>query len=67
MHDFSHNAYERAEKDRASHLKNELESLLTLLHHAPFRHVLAKVYSLIRPDCDPGRKASVRLVEQIFL
>lgn len=61
MHDFSHDAYERAEKDWASHLKNELESLLTLLmlHHAPFSHVLAKVYSLIRPDCDPERKASV--------
>lgn len=69
MHDFSHDAYERAEKVRASHLKNELESLLTLLmlHHAPFRHVLAKVYFLIRPDCDPWRKTSVRLVAQIFL
>lgn len=60
MHDFSRDAYERAEKERGSHLKNELESLLTLLmlHHASFRHVLAKVYSLIRFDCDPARQVS---------
>lgn len=56
--DFSCDVRERVEKDGDSRLRNELESLLTLpsLRYASFRHVPAKVYFLIRFDCNPGTK-----------